>query len=478
MKGITVVAILLLVGGGVRAQTAGTAKRPGGSAGAQTREVDAIVRNLMDSAGVTGLDVGIVRDNKVVYVKSYGYRNGPEGKLGDTATCMYGASLSKAVFAYLVMQLVGEGVIDLDKPLYTYLPRPLPEYPNYKDLEGDDRWRLITARHCLSHTTGFPNFRWFNPHDNKKLEMFFTPGSQYAYSGEGLLLLQLVVETVTGRSLDELARQRIFGPFGMRRTDYVWRAEFDDDYAVGHTADGDTLPKKRRSKPNAAGSMETTVADYTRFLAAVMRHQGITAKAWDEMVSPQIAIYQKHQFPSLNKDSTLANRGMELAYGLGWGLFKDVYAGKVFFKEGHDDGWQNYSVCIPGRREAYVFLSNSDNAEGVYAQLVRRLAGVDIPWEWEGYQPYHSWVVLPEAALRQWVGEYKGPETVKVFVENGRLRAGSEHMPAMTLYPSDERHFFIRRTGGRVEFVRPAGGGPVKALVEDGGDKYEMVKVD
>ena len=75
------------------------------------------------------------------------------------------------------------------------------------------------------------------------------------------------------------------------------------------------------------------------------------------------------------------------------------------------------------------------------------------------------------------MGEYKGPETVKLFVENGKLRVGSEHMPAMTLYPSDERHFFIRRTGNSVEFVKPVDGGPVKALVQDGGERYEMVRV-
>jgi len=365
---------LLAAAGSSRAQTQ-----------SQTQTPDETIKDLMDHAHVTGMNVGIIRDNQIVYIKSFGYKNKPAGQLADTATCMYAASLSKAVFAYLVMQLAGENLIDPDKPLYTYLPKPLPEYPDYKDLEGDDRWRLITARHCLSHTTGFPNLRWFNPRGNKKLEIFFTPGSRYAYSGEGLMLLQLVVETVTGKSLEDLAQQRIFGPFGMRRTGYVWQPAFDEDFAVGHTARADTVVKRRRNKPNAAGSMETTIADYTRFLAAVMQHRDITPKAWDEMLSPQIAIYEKRQFPSLNTDSTLANRGKELSYGLGWGLFRDPTAGRVFFKEGHDDGWQNYSICIPERKEAYVFLSNSDNAEKIYTELVRRLTGITIPWEWEGY---------------------------------------------------------------------------------------------
>ena len=169
------------------------------------------------------------------------------------------------------LQLADSGLIDLDRPLYNYLPKPLPEYPNYTDLAGDDRWKLITARMCLDHTTGFPNWRFLNPHDNNKLEIFFTPGTRYAYSGEGLVLLQLAIETITGRSLETLARDKIFTPLGMTRTSYLWQAAFESDYAVGHDLNGNSLPKNRRKTANAAGSMETTIADYTRFVAAVLR---------------------------------------------------------------------------------------------------------------------------------------------------------------------------------------------------------------
>ena len=70
---------------------------------------------------------------------------------------MYGASLSKVVFAYLVMQLVQEKRLDLARPLAEYLPRPLPEYEAYRDLAGDARWQKLTARMALTHTTGLPN---------------------------------------------------------------------------------------------------------------------------------------------------------------------------------------------------------------------------------------------------------------------------------------------------------------------------------
>lgn len=349
--------------------------------------IDSFIRKLMDTAHVTGLCLGIVQDNRVVYVKAYGYKDKAAGTMNDTATCFYGASFSKAVFAYLVMELVDSGVIDLDRPLYTYLPKPLPAYDKYKDLAGDDRWKLITARECLDHTTGFPNWRQFNPRGNNKLEIFFTPGQRYAYSGEGIDLLQMVVETVTGKSLDVLATGKIFRPFGMRRTSYLWQPGFEDDYALGHLENEETIRMHKRTSASAAGSLETTIADYTRFIAAVLRGDGLSVRMKQEMLTSQISINSKHQFPSLDTATTTADQRIWLNYGLGWGLFMCTY-GKAFFKEGHDDGWEHFALCLPGRDEGIVVMTNSSNGERIFKELFERLGGVTIPWEWERYTPY------------------------------------------------------------------------------------------
>jgi CubicO group peptidase (beta-lactamase class C family) len=286
-----------------------------------------------------------------------------------------------------VLKLVDDGVIDLDKPLYTYLPKPIAEYDKYKDLAVDDRWKLITARHCLDHTTGFPNWRMFNLKDSGKLEFFFTPGTRYAYSGEGMYLLQLVVETVTGRPLDSLAREKIFTPFGMRRTSYVWQPSFENDFAVGHLEDESAIPKNKRTRANAAGSMETTIADYIRFVAAALRGEGLSPAAYKEMTSMQIAIHSAHQFPSLDTAVTTENDKIGLGYGLGWGLFRSS-KGMAFFKEGHDDGWEHFALCLPDAREAVVVMTNSSNGEKIFKELFETLAGVTIPWQWERYIPY------------------------------------------------------------------------------------------
>ncbi|TGE10473.1 serine hydrolase domain-containing protein [Hymenobacter fodinae] len=351
-------------------------------------DIDRLVLQLMDSARIPGLALALLEDNNVRYLRTYGLRNVATRAPLEPTTAMYGASLSKAVFAYLVMQLVQEKRLDLDRPLYQYLPKPLPEYEAYRDLSGDERWRQLTARMALTHTTGLPNWRWIEP--DKKLRFKFAPGAHYWYSGEGLQLLQLVVEQVTGKSLTELSAERVFQPLGLTRTSYVWQPAFESNYALGYDEQGQPLDKRKRTKPGAAGSLETTPADYAAFLAAVMQGRGLTPAAKQEMTRGQVRIPYKAQFgPLATVAAPDSNRTIRLAYGLGWGTFESPKYGHAYFKEGHDDGWENHSVVFADRNKGLLLLSNSSNADGIFKQLLARLLGdTDTPWQWENYVPY------------------------------------------------------------------------------------------
>ena len=350
-------------------------------------DIDRTVQTLMDSARVPGLAVALLENNKVRYLRTYGYRNLATQAPLEPQTAMYGASLSKAVFAYLVMQLVQEKRLDLDRPLAKYLPRPLPEYDAYRDLAGDARWPKLTARMALAHTTGLPNWRWIAP--DKKLRFQFEPGARYGYSGEGLQLLQLVVETITGQTLVQLSEARVFGPLHMGRTSYVWQPAFEANYALGYDEQGQPLEKRRRSKAGAAGSLETTPADYAAFLAAVMQGQGLTPAVKREMTRRQVAIPFRAQFgPLATVAAPDSNRAIRLGYGLGWGTFESPY-GPAYFKEGHDDGWENHSVVFADRRVGLLLLGNSSNADKIFKALLERLLGDRAtPWQWENYIPY------------------------------------------------------------------------------------------
>ncbi len=348
--------------------------------------IDERVRGLMRANDVKGLALALIRDGRVVYVRTYGLRDVERDLPLEPDTVMYAASLTKATFAYMVMQLVDEGKVDLDRSIADYLPKPLPAYPKYADLAGDERWRRLTPRILLDHTTGFQNFRWLDP--DGKLRFHRDPGTRYGYSGEGVNLMQFVLEQGLGLDVGQEMQRRVFDRFGMTRTSMLWRADFAANVANGYTADGKLQPHDRRENVRAAGSMDTTIADWSRFLAGVARGEGLSAKAKAEMIRLQVPIDSVRQFPTLAPETTDENKAVRLGYGVGWGVFETPF-GHAYFKEGHDDGTRNYGLCVEPRRACIVLMSNSDRTEGIYKALVDELMGdVGMPWRWENYIPY------------------------------------------------------------------------------------------
>jgi len=355
----------------------------GSSISSQT--IEEKISDMMVTSCVTGLNIAILNDNKIVYTKSFGLRDKEKQLPLTTDTIMYGASFTKAVFATLVAQLVVEGVLDLDAPIQKYLPKPLSDYDNYRDLADDPRYLAITLRMLLNHTAGFANFRWLN--HGKKLGIKFTPGSRYAYSGEGINLAQFVVETVTQRNAGALIQERIFNPLAMHNTSLQWQDRFNDNLAVGHDEKEKPLGHVKRKKVNAAGSMDTSLNDYAHFMEGVMQARIISKEAKAIMLAPQITIPTPSQFPTLSMASTDENKNIQLAYGLGWGIFQTPY-GNAYFKEGHDDGWENHSVVFDEQKTGVVIMSNSANGDGIFKDLLALLIqDIYTPWKWEGYLP-------------------------------------------------------------------------------------------
>lgn len=357
------------------------------------KKIDGIVEKLLVYGKVDGLCLSVINGDKA-YIKPYGYKNREKKELLDPETVLYAASFTKAVFAYLTLKLVEEKQIELDRPLYDYLGETIGDYPDWKPLESDENWKLITPRMCLSHTTGLPNSRWIDVRTGEEdttgpLKIYFKPGTKYAYSGEGLKLLQLVEEKITGKTIEELAIEKIFKPFGMGRTGFIWHPEFDGNYAIGHDEKGKLSPKKKRTVPNAAGSMVTTIIDYTKFIQKILLNKGLDPKLRNEMISPQIEVNSKYQFPTMSDLTTDDNKDIQLSYGLGWGVFKSKY-GRAFFKEGHDDAWRHYNVNFPDKNISIIIMTNSANGELIFKELLEKIIGDTFtPWQWERYIPYN-----------------------------------------------------------------------------------------
>jgi CubicO group peptidase (beta-lactamase class C family) len=362
---------------------------PGGPA------LDTEVSKIMAETHANGMAVAVIDHGKVVYDHAYGIRNAKGDPL-TTDTVMYGASLTKMVFAYTVMQLVDQGKLNLDTPLKDDLDNPLPSYgPDpvspykygpYKDLADDPRWEKITPRMCLTHSTGFSNF-WFVEPDYK-LHIHFEPGTRFSYSGEGFVLLQFVIEhgrKAQGLGLDvgDLTKAN-FDRLGMTRTSLVWSKDNPDpNVAEGWNDQGQPQAHEKSNNVRAAGSMNTTISDLPKFVAALVSGEGLSAASRAEMTKPQLHITAAHQFPFLQSDLPVSEQRKDLYAGLGVVVF-DGPQGHGFYKGGHDGQTANTVVCIEAGQRCAVILSNDVRSEAGFADLVRFILGdTGVPYDWE-----------------------------------------------------------------------------------------------
>jgi CubicO group peptidase (beta-lactamase class C family) len=356
------------------------------SAPPSTAQVDAAVADALRRTQARGLAIALVEGGQVRFARAYGERNAAGAPL-TPETVMYGASLTKTVFAHFVLQLVDEGKLALDTPIAHALPKPLPEYPNergygpWADLANEPRWRQLTPRILLTHSAGFSNFAFDEP--DRKLRMHFDPGSRYAYSGEGLILLQFVIARGLGLDVGAEMQRRVFDRFGMKTTSMTWRPDFAQNLADGWDAQGRPVPHDQRSRVRAAGSMDTTMADIAAFAAGLVRGEGLSAASRAELTRPQLPIGTATQFPSLQPELPPAQRRADLAAGLGLIVFRGPQ-GPGFFKGGHNDSTGNTLVCVAQGQRCVVILANDVRAEPAFPRLVRLLLGeTGVPWRWE-----------------------------------------------------------------------------------------------
>ena len=326
---------------------------------------EADIARLMAEMAVPGLALAVIRDSKLVQLSAYGTRNATRWEPVGEHTVFEAASLSKPVFAYVALQLVDAGRLSLDEALSAWLP----DY-----LCGDPRGKGITARHVLSHTTGLPNWR----SEQHPLRTCFAPGERFSYSGEGFVYLQRATEHIAGEPFDVLANRFVFAPLRMRHSSFVWQERFEADHALPHDEAQRPGVKVKPADGNAAYSLQTTAADYARFLGAVLAGAGLqaaTARLW---LAPCINV-PKDRFQCLDPEAPELDR--HVAWGLGWGLEPDAGA---FFHWGANAGATAFAIGAPGHGTAMVTFMNSDNGLSMMPEIL----GAIVP----GARPSLSWL--------------------------------------------------------------------------------------
>jgi CubicO group peptidase (beta-lactamase class C family) len=352
-------------------------------------EADAFARKTLADAHVTGAQIAVVTGGKLVWSAAYGLRGKSPDLPMDRETTTWAASITKSVFATYVMQLVERGEFDLDKPVAQQLPKPLNEYDVYRESAADvvktQEWAKVTPRMLLAHASGLLNFVTMEP--DKKLRLHSTPGTQFSYSGEGINLVQFVIEQQTGKPLNELMDEAILTPLNMTRTAIIFRPNLLPDVADRFDLNEKFRSQTRRGPSRAAGSMTTSAEDLARFVSALFAGKIINEKSRAAMFRPVVQIRSLHEF-AVAKDEPNGKEAADvgLAYGVGWGLLTHTRFGPAFFKEGHGDGAQNFITCFERKKSCMIILTNSDNGELTFRPLLEKILGDTVtPWEWEGY---------------------------------------------------------------------------------------------
>jgi len=344
--------------------------------------LQAKLQHITDSAKIAGLQVAIINQNQLVWTSSFGNKDVERQLPLNNSTEMYAASLTKVVSAYLFLRLAEKGIFSLDTPVREYLKKPIGQYPKWKDL-GDDTvaFNQITPRMLLSHSSGMPVLRALY---KGKVNLLAKPGEKFYYSNEGMNFLGFMIEEYTGKRLEILAREEVFAPLHMVHTSMIWDTAFQQNFSYAYFKDGSKYGSERREDARAAGSMTTTASDYALFVINLAKQKGLSKDLYQQMLSPQIKVRTARGFGALKDSLTHDNDAMQLAWGLGIGLFQSSY-GPACFHSGHGDANQNYFVSYPSKGIAVVLMSNSENFEHASALITNACIGEQVsPLRWLG----------------------------------------------------------------------------------------------
>jgi len=303
----------------------------------QKTNAQSFADKLLADSNVTGLQLIYSKKEKISAVNA-GFSDSEHKQKVSSKTIFQAASLSKVVLAYICLELASQKQIDLDKPLVSYY-----DYPR---LKNDPAAKKITARMVLMHTSGLPNWTE-NPLKKSwatsALTTDFEPGNHWKYSGEGFVFLQLAIQNILNKDLQQIADELVFKPLAMKNSSFIWKDEFESAAAFGHDDKSEQIQRMSFFLPNAAFSLLTTATDYQIFLNAFY-HKYLT-----KVLSDSVSVYNEKEPQPAAK---------YLFWGLGIGIQKNE-SGEMLWHWGDNGDFQGFFMINPSSNEVLVCFTNS-----------------------------------------------------------------------------------------------------------------------
>ncbi|MEO6977945.1 MAG: serine hydrolase [Mucilaginibacter sp.] len=355
---------------------------------AQDKNKAARLAEISQAVNLPGVQLVYTKDNKSEVYNLGTIANGNNQKVTSN-TIFEAASLSKCIFAYAVLRLYDRGLIDLDKPLLSYIGK----YDHFD--QADPRYQKITARIVLSHKTGLPNWSRRGP-----AKLMFPPDSCFSYSGEGFVFLQRTVEKITGKNLNELVNEEVFVPLKMNSSSYEWTNKFDTVSAFGNSAQ----QVKRHTDQNAAYSLLTNAHDYALFLQALVNGTGLKPETQQLMIEKAT--------PGNWFDHEPIEATNHIWWGMGVGI-QENEKGKAIWHWGDNGAFKAFYIVFPATRESIVYFSHEYRGLFIAPEVIDLFLGKQTTW------------------AVKWIGEgYDLPYSIKAFRAK-LMKQGFDHAVAV-----------------------------------------------
>lgn len=368
---------------------------------------------IMKDVGVPGLSLAVIDEGEIVFSNTYGYKdlNVENPEKINQETIFQAASLSKNFVTYAAFKLAEQGILNLDKPLY--------EYMVYDQLEHDERYKLITARMVLSHSSGIENHKEQN--DEKLLEIFHEPGSAFRYSGEGYLFLDSVIKKILEKSTDEYLRELVYQPLKLNRTYTLGTGEGAENHASSHDQFGRTLDRWKNHIPWIESHIHTNAEQYANLLIAIFEG-GLTPESVRQIWHPEVDVRENFQ------------------YGPGYFLHTNDQD-TIAIQGGDALGFKGISCFSNQNRSGFVFFGNSERSEKIGRLLCEITSGMDISQYYATlyHNPYPTKANIVFNLYKE-KGEKAARKKVNKFLSAKKMEFTEKDMVELAYFLKDENN--------------------------------------
>jgi CubicO group peptidase (beta-lactamase class C family) len=349
-------------------------------------ELPKSLRSAIRRHRVPGASLAVYRNGRVTEAAAGVLNVETEVKTTTDSVFQIG-SISKVLTTTLVMQMVDDGLVDLEAPLVDYLA-------DFQVFDGEAS-RAVTVRQLLCHTGGFEGDLFVDSGRGddcvarlqdmgRLLPQLFPPGERLSYCNFGFAMLGRMLEVVSGKTYDALLAERIFRPLGMHHALSLPEDCVKYRCAIGHVPDPkhkgapmlSPMPWLSQGQKAAGATPSMSAGDLLRFVA--MHLDGGTSRDGERLLSRSSVRKMQQRQIRLPRGARLGVSG----WGLGW-ILDDWSGHKVFGHDGGTVGQYSFLRVLPEKNLAVALLTNGGDAMGLYEEtftnLFQALARVTLP---------------------------------------------------------------------------------------------------